>query len=114
MLLSKRDIARLENKGYVLKNFAVFDKSGYATLQNRDGFCVFYNVAKHQCEVYELRPEGCRVYPVILDEEKGIVVDGLCKSGKTVTSPEKIRKGAEVIKLLDRIDNEAKGETSLD
>jgi Fe-S-cluster containining protein len=107
MLLSKKDIKRLENKGYSPKNFVRYDKQGYAQLKNRDGYCVFYDCKKHRCIVYDDRPTGCRVYPVIVDEENGIVLDTICQSRNTITEEEKTLKGKRVIRLLERIDAEA-------
>ncbi len=107
MLLSKKDIKRLENKGYSKNQFVRYDKQGYAELKNRDGYCVFYDRVKRQCSVYIDRPSGCRVYPVILDEEKGIVLDTICESRNTVLDAEKRVKGKRVIKLLKVIDSEA-------
>jgi len=107
MLLSKKDIKRLENKGYSKNQFVRYDKQGYAELKNRDGYCVFYDLVKRQCSVYIDRPSGCRVYPVILDEEKGIVLDTICESRNTILDAEKRVKGKRVIKLLKVIDSEA-------
>ncbi|MCW4004706.1 MAG: YkgJ family cysteine cluster protein [Candidatus Bathyarchaeota archaeon] len=107
MLLSKKDIKRLENKGYSPKSFVRYDKQGYAQLKNRDGYCVFYDCKKHRCIVYDDRPTGCRVYPVIVDEENGIVLDTICQSRNTITEEEKTLKGKRVIRLLERIDAEA-------
>jgi Fe-S-cluster containining protein len=107
MLLSLKDIARLEKKCASKNHFANFDEQGYAVLKNRDGYCVFYDLKKHQCNVYSDRPSGCRVYPVILDEEKGIVFDDICDSCDSITLREKKIKGKKVIKLLERIDTEA-------
>jgi Fe-S-cluster containining protein len=107
MLLSKKDIKRLENKGYSPKSFVQYDKQGYAQLKNRNGFCVFYDCKKHRCIVYDDRPSGCRVYPVIVDEDRGIVLDNICKSRDTITEQEKNLKGKRVTRLLERIDAEA-------
>lgn len=107
MLLSKKDITRLEKKGYSKKSFIYYDKEGYAKLKNREGYCVFYDLEKRNCSIYVDRPEGCRVYPVILDEEKGIVLDSICQSQNTITEEEKERKGKKVLILLDKIDSEA-------
>jgi Fe-S-cluster containining protein len=107
MLLSEKDIARLEKKGFSKNYFVKYDKQGYAQLKNREGYCVFYNPKKRQCNVYADRPSGCRVYPVILDEEKGIILDYICDSRNTITEKEKKLKSKIVIKLLERIDNEA-------
>jgi Fe-S-cluster containining protein len=107
MLLSEKDIARLEKKGFSKTHFVKYDNQGYAQLKNRDGYCVFYNPEKCRCNVYVDRPSGCRVYPVILDEGKGIVLDYICNSRNTITEKEKKLKGKRVIRLLEKIDNEA-------
>ena len=107
MLLSKKDITRLEKKGFNKNYFVKYDKQGYAQLKNREGYCVFYDRKKRECSVYVDRPSGCRVYPVIFDEEKGIILDDICQSRNTITEKEKNLKGKRVIKLLERIDCES-------
>jgi len=76
-------------------------------LKNRDGYCVFYDLKNRKCSVYGDRPAGCRVYPVILDEETGIILDDICQSRNTITFEEKKIKGKKVIRLLEIIDAEA-------
>jgi uncharacterized protein len=107
MLLSQKDISRLGKRGFRPNEFAKYDKQGYAQLKNRDGYCIFYDRKRRQCSVYAYRPSGCRVYPVILDEEKGIILDTICESRNSITIREKYLKGKRVIKLLEIIDNEA-------
>jgi len=107
MLLSEKDIKRLESKGFSITQFVKYDKQGYAQLKNLEGYCVFYDLKKRQCSIYSIRPFGCRIYPVILDEERGIVLDDICNSRNTISELEKMLKGEKVIKLLDIIDNEA-------
>lgn len=107
MLLGNRDIKRLEKLGYHQGEFVKFDKQGYAQLQNKDGYCIFYDRKNHRCKVYMSRPSGCRVYPVIVDEDSGIILDAICESRHSITDKEKILKGHRVIKLLRLIDNEA-------
>lgn len=107
MLLSKKDIKRLEITGFSQNQFVVFDKHGYAQLRNREGYCFFYDRLNHQCSVYVERPAGCRVYPVILDEDTGIILDNICESRKSITQSEKNLKGKRVIRLLKIIDSEA-------
>ncbi len=107
MLLCKKDIKRLEKKGFCQKQFVNFDKNGYALLKNRGGYCIFYDLKNRQCSIYEDRPSGCRVYPVILDEETGIILDDICQSRNTITLEEKRIKGKKVIRLLEIIDAEA-------
>lgn len=107
MLLSKKDIEQLQDRGYNVNGFVKYDRDGYARLKNRNGYCVFYDSKAHRCSVYADRPSGCRVYPVILDEEKGIVTDTICGSRETVSEAEKSLKGKRVMKLLRTIDAEA-------
>ena len=107
MLLSKRDIKRLEKRGFSQREFARFDRQGYVQLKNRDGYCVFYDRNNQICSVYADRPSGCRVYPVILDEEKGIVLDTICESRGSISEEEKRLKGRRVRRLLKVVDNEA-------
>jgi Fe-S-cluster containining protein len=108
MLLSNDDIKRLEKKGFHKKYFVKMDKSGYAQLKNRNGYCVFYDLSKRQCSVYADKPSGCSVYPVMLDEDNGIVIDAICPEKQSITAEEKEEKGKVVIRLLERIDAEAK------
>lgn len=107
MLLSKEDIKRLVTRGYRQNQFVHYDEAGYGVLKNRDGYCVFYDRVKRRCHVYLDRPAGCRVYPVIVDEEKGIVLDTICESRNSICEEEKARKGKRVVKLLEVIDFEA-------
>jgi Fe-S-cluster containining protein len=107
MLLSAKDIERLERKGYDRDFFVRFDSEGYATLRNQRGYCVFYDPEKSRCKVYAHRPLGCRVYPVIYDETKGIIVDQICPSHNSVTEKQKEKRGKKVLKLLETIDAEA-------
>ncbi len=107
MLLANADIERLEGKGYSRQFFARFDGEGYATLRNQQGHCVFYDVAKQRCKVYADRPLGCHIYPVMYDEEKGIVIDSICHAQDTVSEKQKAKRGKKVLKLLERIDAEA-------
>jgi Fe-S-cluster containining protein len=107
MLLCKKDIKRLEKKGFSQNQFVSYDRRGYAQLKNRGGYCVFYGLKNRQCNVYADRPAGCRVYPVILDEDTGIILDDICQSRGSITQSEKNLKGKRVIRLLEVIDCEA-------
>lgn len=111
MLLSTEDIERLERKGYRKDSFVQFNE-GYPTLRNLQNHCVFYEVENHRCKVYHSRPLGCRLYPVILDEQKGIVVDEICLA-KEKWKEKIAQRGWKVLKLLERIDAEAKSRRNL-
>ena len=107
MLLAEKDITRLVKKGFKTDFFVKCDKQGYCQLKNRDGYCVFYDLENRKCSVYFDRPSGCRVYPVIFDEDKGLVLDDICPETGTIGDEEKNLKGKKVMKLLDIIDDEA-------
>ena len=107
MLLSEKDIERLERKGYARESFVQFDLEGYATLRNWRGHCVFYDPQKKRCIVRAYRPLGCRLYPVIYDEDNGIMVDSICPSRCSVDEKQKAKRGKKVLKLLKTIDTEA-------
>jgi hypothetical protein len=107
MLLSTADVERLERAGYNRQTFARYDEHGFVRLKNRQGFCVFYDLEKWRCQVYEHRPVGCRIYPVIYSEQEGIVPDDLCPRQATVSKKELQRKSRDLMDLLRRIDNEA-------
>lgn len=75
MTLIEADIARLDGAGF--KNFAHLNTEGDLELRNHDGHCVFLHDGR--CGAYTVRPEGCRLYPLILDLENDRVVrDEIC------------------------------------
>ena len=106
MLLSQEDINRIEKRGYKKDFFAQLDNEGYAMLRNENGFCVFYNPKNHTCKIYRYRPAGCRLYPVIFVEGKGIAIDKICKMHH-IDMKEKERRGTKIRQLLKTIDAEA-------
>jgi len=108
MLLSRVDIELLERAGYAGENFVRYDRHGFARLRNRKGYCVFYDVERRRCKVYRHRPLGCRIYPIIYSKEERIIVDYLCPVKNTISNNELKRKGKNLMKLLQRIDDEAK------
>ena len=107
MLLSIKDIKRLLIRGFNQSYFVNFDTQGYAKLKNRKGYCVFYDSKKRRCRVYSDRPLGCRVYPVIVDEEEGVILDSICQSRNTISLKERSFNGKRVVSLLIKIDREA-------
>ncbi len=108
MPLSKADVKQLEKAGFDRQEFVRHDRQGYVKLRNRNGRCVLYDVVKRRCRVYRSRPLGCRVYPVIYSVEEGIIVDSICPVQDTVSLLELERKGRTVVRLLRRIDREAR------
>jgi hypothetical protein len=75
MTLTEADVERLEGAGF--RDFVHLNEDGDLELVNLSGCCVFLD--RGQCRVYELRPEGCRFYPLVVDLGTGRVVrDDYC------------------------------------
>ena len=105
MELSREDIKRLEKKGYRLEEFTVINK-GAARLRNVNGYCYFYSRTDKKFQIYEDRPLGCYIYPVMQLPKRGATVDKLCPMGQTVLEQELKTKGKILNQLLKTIDNE--------
>jgi Fe-S-cluster containining protein len=93
------------NKGLGFsEDFSIVKKNGNRQLKNLSGRCVFHNGL--QCTIYDHRPEGCRLYPAIFDEDTGETdLDSYCPHhGKFQLSPSISRK---VIKLVEKLDLES-------
>ena len=103
--LSSEDIERLEAMGYRLEEFAVVD-DGVTRLRNVDGYCFFYSRADKKCQIYENRPVGCYLYPVVYLANEGAIVDELCPMGQTISEQELRTKGKILEKHLKKIDSE--------
>ncbi len=74
MPLTPADIARLEAASKRTQDtFSVRSDEGPPRLANEDGHCVF--LGETGCTVYDARPAGCRIYPLVLDPDthKGVL-----------------------------------------
>ena len=76
MPLTKDDINRIENLGFEKKRFIEHETS-IPRLRNKSGKCIF--LRKWGCLIYENRPYGCRLYPLIYNPyEKKFEMDSIC------------------------------------
>ena len=102
MPLSVLDIARIKGLGFSEDSFIV-KKNGNRQLKNLSGRCVFHN--GQRCAIYNHRPEGCQLYPVIFDEDtREAILDSYCPyHDKFQLTPSISRK---VIKLVRKLDME--------
>jgi uncharacterized protein len=76
MLLTPQDIARIEALGHAR---ATFSKQGSLGIQlkNTQGHCVFLRAG--HCQIYDARPIGCRLYPVVYEQTSGeAILDDAC------------------------------------
>jgi Fe-S-cluster containining protein len=71
MVLSNRDIKKIKKKG-VVKSFYVEDTDGWLRLRNEYGRCVFHDGRK--CTIYQDRPQGCALYPVVYDADAHMAI----------------------------------------
>ena len=76
MLLSERDIRLIEKKisSITRDEFTELNERGIYQLKNKDNHCVFLDITSKLCAIYEIRPQGCRFYPIIYDNEKKICI----------------------------------------
>ncbi|MBE8539282.1 YkgJ family cysteine cluster protein [Geoglobus acetivorans] len=82
MQLSERDLKRIESLGYDRNDFSV-EVDGVRILRNIDGKCLF--LKDGQCSIYDSRPLGCRLYPVVYDvDKKRAVVHDFCPSAAEI------------------------------
>lgn len=76
MPLTRYDITQIMQLGYKLEDFAVKTRGSWK-LKNRHGKCVFLRA--YGCSIYPHRPLGCRLYPLVYDENtRSPVLDNLC------------------------------------
>ena len=76
-------------------------------LRNVGERCYFYDPEEKKCQVYEDRPLGCFIYPVIYSNDEGVIVDELCPMRQTISEQELRTKGKILDKLLKKIDNKS-------
>lgn len=103
MMLAEADVARLEAAGHQRADFSVKDAEGFLRLRNVGGRCFFLR-DDGRCGVHEMRPEGCRLYPLVYDEKWGPVMDVDCPFTRLfVQTPE-----AEdaLLRLVERLQDE--------
>jgi len=106
MLLSKEDIEGLERLGFSREDFTVTCGDGLTRLRNVGEWCYFYDPAEKECRVYEDRPLGCFIYPVVYSIDEGIIVDELCPVRHSVSKHELKIKGKILLKHLKKITSE--------
>jgi len=77
MLLLEEDVKRIAGLGFKEQFFAS-GSDGFKVLRNSSaGRCVFHD--GKQCTIYKNRPEGCKLYPVVFDEDLMLPLkDELC------------------------------------
>jgi len=67
MPLSRVDVARIRGQGYKVRDFAQ-GHGNRRTLRNVGGRCYF--LREGICTIYNARPAGCRLYPLVYNEDR--------------------------------------------
>jgi hypothetical protein len=76
MLLTAQDIDRIASLGYD-RTFFVEELNGWLQLKNAHGRCVFHT--GERCSIYDHRPEGCMLYPVVYNtDRRSAILDAEC------------------------------------
>lgn len=103
MPLSREDVERLAAAGHDPDRFSLVE-DGFTFLANVNGRCYFLD-EEGRCRGYAIRPRGCRLYPLVLDEDMSdFTMDHLCPhAGDASASPEDERA---LMELLDTIARE--------
>ena len=102
MPLSYKDIERIRGLGFDT-NFFVIESNGWLQLKNQDGRCVFHTGIL--CSIYEDRPEGCILYPVIYDKDtKRAIFDKDCPHSDKFLMPKRIIK--QLYALVPKLERE--------
>ncbi len=87
MPLTGGDVDRLAALGHDPGAFSRLDEGGYRRLANVQGRCFFLG-DDGRCREYEARPEGCRLYPLVMGEGTGeAVLDELCPHAEAASVP---------------------------
>jgi Fe-S-cluster containining protein len=102
MILTRGDIKRLEEAGY--RGFYRLS-GGFYRLRNVRGRCVFLG-DDNLCRIYSIRPKGCRVYPLIYDQERGVVLDPLCPLHQDISCSELLRGVGELREVLEELEQD--------
>jgi hypothetical protein len=103
MLLSSKDIDRIEKnnpKCLKIASFVRKTEEGFNQLKNVKGCCVFFDSASNLCTIYDVRPQGCRFYPLIYDSDnKQCIFDEDCPKPNLLYPDKEIaQKACEEIK----------------
>ena len=105
MALTHQDISRITKTGYQPSRFIIHKEGEWrlATQQER-GPCVFLEDKK--CQIYENRPTGCRIYPLVFNETwKQAVIDSLCPFSNEFHITDVDREN--LFTLIKQLDNES-------
>ncbi len=88
MILTRNDVKRItQHLGLSLENFAFMNDDGFYQLKNKNGYCIFLDESTKQCSIHDIKPSGCKVYPIIFDvDQNQCVLDDACPFTSLITA----------------------------
>ncbi|MHA1670488.1 MAG: YkgJ family cysteine cluster protein [Promethearchaeota archaeon] len=106
MLISQDDVNQIIKnfEGDIeQEDFCHVSSDGYLQLKNYNHHCYFFDMPTKTCKIYEIRPQGCKFYPLIYNLEKSkCIFDDDCPK-PLILYPNKIeikKTCLEIIKFL--------------
>ncbi len=97
MLLTTRDIHRIQQHGYSIEHF-VYRRNHWLELKNKNDLCIFHN--GNICTIYNYRPNGCSLYPLTYNKKTNSpMIDSECPYAAHFSFQE-----ADIKKLFGLID----------
>jgi len=97
MILSEKEYKKILKKYPDLRSLNAFwrDEEGFLRMRTINRECVFFDKTTKMCSIYELRPMGCRIYPIHYNfEEQRCKFGELCPKPKEFYPDEKSFKRA--------------------
>ncbi len=112
MIVTNEEVETIVKKGFKREEF-IQEVDGFLELRNFKGACVFLREGK--CRIYDIRPQGCKFYPLIYDvENECVIVDKDCPHHRDIRIKKHKKLFAEikeyVKKLLKEQENRKKRE----
>ena len=101
MPLTGTDIKRITRQGYRYRDFVIRRKRE-RYLKNINGKCFF--LGEDGCKIYSSRPEGCRLYPLVYNENTGqAIIHDFCPYGHMFkVSSDDVTRLRSLVKELDK------------
>jgi Fe-S-cluster containining protein len=112
MPLTMADLERITSQGYALDDFSQPDtQEGYLRLRNTQQGACFFLEPDGRCRVQAVKPEGCRLYPFIYDEQNDRAVrDDICPFNGEFNPPPGVER--QVRALIVKLEGEARARRS--
>jgi Fe-S-cluster containining protein len=105
MVLTTHDIQTIEKLGYEPR-FFVSERNEWVQLKNKNGRCVFHNGTV--CTIYDHRPEGCVLYPIVYDKDhRCAILDSDCPQKHCFPLSE--TKSEQLYSLISSLEKERAG-----